>query len=416
MSNNSIKKPKHISVAESIQKMVQYDSLRPGDRLPSETELADRFGVAYMTIRAANEHLSKKGLLKREQGRGTFIKRLITNEKSFIDKSFEIKKVAYGFVTTPAPKARGYSHNPEPYKSLKKQFRRRNIDIVRFYVDPEVDNEPFPSHILDDSFPVIILEGFYIEQEFIRRIQRRGKKVIVFGNQQHIPGVPRIEIDYGLLTYETTKKLAEQGAEHIWLVTEPFDLYYTKQMFEQYRQALADLKISPLLFCPVDSVNLEPLARQLNDMRNVLPGRTAMIYATRLYLLGKEFAAFGVDLSGIDFVSTSLLSNSPDDGVNRQITGVERLIPYSNPNNNGKHAEITARMVVDISEGRPLYSVIFKPKVEAYPFEDRYGLDVSWTPVVIDLETGQELTDHDGLDSQNQRIEIFQSDIAVKEN
>ncbi len=413
MLNNSVRQPKHIAVAESIQKMVRVDRLRPGDRLPSETNLADRFGVAYMTVRAANKHLVKKGLLKREQGRGTFIKRLIINEKISLTKSFGIHKIAYGFVTSPAPKARGYYYNPEPYKSLKKQFQRRNIDMVRFYVDPEIDDEPFPSHILDDSFPVVILEGYYIEQEFIRRILRRGKKVIIFGNQLHVPGVPRIEVDYGLVTYEITKKLAEQGAEHIWLVTEPFDLFYTRQMFDQYRQALTDLKISPLLFCPVDPVNLEPLARQLKDMRSVLSGRTAMIYATRLYLLGKEFAAFDVDLGGIDFVSTSLL-NSSDEGVNGQMAGVERLIPYGNTQNNEQHAALTARMVVDMAEGRPLYSVIFKPEVHAYPFEDRYGLDVSWAPVLIDMETGQELADYPGLDSLNQKVEISQSDSTAK--
>ena len=386
-----------MAVAESIQQLVRANHLRPGDRLPTETELANRFGVAYMTIRTANDYLAKKGLLRREQGRGTFVKRLSTHEKVSHAKSFEISKIAYGFVNSPSPKSQGHYFNAKPYKTLKEQFRRRNIDMIRFQVDPDIDDEPFPSHILDDSFPVIILEGYRIEQEFVRRILRRGKKVIIYGNQPHIDGVPKVEIDYGLATYKITQKLIEQGADHVWFVAEPFDLYYTKQMFEQYRQALADFDISPLLFCPVDAVDLEPLARHVNDMKKVLSGKAAMIYATHLYLLGKEFNAFGIDLDGIDFVY------SVSEGTDNEIACVDRRIPCKNFGGIDRAEEITARMVVDMAEGLPPYSVVIKPEIRVYPFENRYGLDLSWTPVMIDMATGQELPDCLALNSSNQK-------------
>jgi len=46
---------------------------KPGDRLPSESELARRFGVAVFTIRAGISELVVANVLVRKQGKGTFV-------------------------------------------------------------------------------------------------------------------------------------------------------------------------------------------------------------------------------------------------------------------------------------------------------------------------------------------------------
>lgn len=47
--------------------------LKPGDCLPSENELAERFGVNRHTIRRAVDDLILSGLLERRHGKGTFV-------------------------------------------------------------------------------------------------------------------------------------------------------------------------------------------------------------------------------------------------------------------------------------------------------------------------------------------------------
>ena len=51
------------SVTIQIEKLILQGILRPGDRLPSERELAERFGVSRPSLREAIASLDKKGLL-----------------------------------------------------------------------------------------------------------------------------------------------------------------------------------------------------------------------------------------------------------------------------------------------------------------------------------------------------------------
>jgi len=49
-------------------------SAAPGDRLPSEAELCEQFGVSRMTARQAIQTLSTDGLIERRRGAGTFVR------------------------------------------------------------------------------------------------------------------------------------------------------------------------------------------------------------------------------------------------------------------------------------------------------------------------------------------------------
>jgi GntR family transcriptional repressor for pyruvate dehydrogenase complex len=47
--------------------------VRPGDKLPSERELAEQFGVSRTAVREAVKAMREKGLLEVQPGRGTFV-------------------------------------------------------------------------------------------------------------------------------------------------------------------------------------------------------------------------------------------------------------------------------------------------------------------------------------------------------
>jgi GntR family transcriptional repressor for pyruvate dehydrogenase complex len=60
-------------VVLQVQNLIQNGSLRPGDRLPSERELAIQLGVSRNTLREALKALKLIGVLKVAQGGGTFV-------------------------------------------------------------------------------------------------------------------------------------------------------------------------------------------------------------------------------------------------------------------------------------------------------------------------------------------------------
>ena len=70
-------------VAEDVRRrivsMLDAGTLRPGDRLGSEREMAEHFSVSRATLRSALVPLSRAGILERRSGRagGTFIKTVL---------------------------------------------------------------------------------------------------------------------------------------------------------------------------------------------------------------------------------------------------------------------------------------------------------------------------------------------------
>ena len=64
-----------VAVADSLRRRVALGMFVPGERLPSERELADLLGVGRMTVRAAVRLLNQEGLLGTSRGRsgGTIV-------------------------------------------------------------------------------------------------------------------------------------------------------------------------------------------------------------------------------------------------------------------------------------------------------------------------------------------------------
>jgi len=61
------------SIADTLQAEIAEGHYRPGDRLPTEAQLAARFGVNRHTVRHALASLSETGLLHARRGAGVFV-------------------------------------------------------------------------------------------------------------------------------------------------------------------------------------------------------------------------------------------------------------------------------------------------------------------------------------------------------
>ena len=61
-------------VAEQIIGLIRAQCLRPGDLLPTETELMERMQVGRSSVREALRGLAVLGLVEIRQGQGTFVR------------------------------------------------------------------------------------------------------------------------------------------------------------------------------------------------------------------------------------------------------------------------------------------------------------------------------------------------------
>ncbi|MEM7333770.1 MAG: GntR family transcriptional regulator [Chloroflexota bacterium] len=65
--------PRYLKFAHQIQAQINAGTLSPGDKLPSQKELAEQFNTTLMTIRKAIQVLVDDGILQSEHGVGTFV-------------------------------------------------------------------------------------------------------------------------------------------------------------------------------------------------------------------------------------------------------------------------------------------------------------------------------------------------------
>lgn len=66
-------KPLYAQLSDALTLYIRSEGLKPGDPIPSEAELIRYYGTSRMTVRLAMQRLATEGLIKKVQGKGTFV-------------------------------------------------------------------------------------------------------------------------------------------------------------------------------------------------------------------------------------------------------------------------------------------------------------------------------------------------------
>ncbi len=81
--DRSSHEPAYAQLVRILMGQIAAGVYRPGDRLPSEAQLCECYGVSPMTVRRVINILADQGLVVAEQGRGTFVKPLQLTTATF---------------------------------------------------------------------------------------------------------------------------------------------------------------------------------------------------------------------------------------------------------------------------------------------------------------------------------------------
>ncbi len=141
-------------IAEQIRSAILAGEYIPGDKLPSERELADIFGVSRPSVREALNMLASAGLIASHQGGGTTVLSLLESAdinpfseliRVEIERALDLIEVRKGIESWTAWYA--------AHRALPEDIRRMEDIITAMQIKPE---EPVSSEDLDAEFHISV--------------------------------------------------------------------------------------------------------------------------------------------------------------------------------------------------------------------------------------------------------------------
>jgi GntR family transcriptional regulator len=124
--------PRYFQLKGILEKRLQSGEYQPGDKFLTDDELCQEYGLSRGTVRRAVEILINAGLLRREQGRGTFVNSLQQPHVFFRLASFDEEMKARGWKpSTLLVSRREFPATAEVAKRLQIPTGEKTIEIIR---------------------------------------------------------------------------------------------------------------------------------------------------------------------------------------------------------------------------------------------------------------------------------------------
>ena len=199
------KDTKYLLICRELTDDIGGGSLRPGDKLPTERELAERFGVHRMTVRQATDTLVKRGLVEKRLPRGVFVR-----------KSAEPRAtMARLNLICPAHESAHSSLFME-YGIARARQRGVRPRVIRVY--------PGDEHLAADAIrtgePSIVLgHDLRPNSEMYREMRRSGGRAVALGVRVDHAGIPCVQGDDALGIRLAIDHLWDHGHRRIGLVS-----------------------------------------------------------------------------------------------------------------------------------------------------------------------------------------------------
>ncbi len=127
-----------------ILRLIDEQGLMPGDRLPTEAELANIAGVSMITLRRAIGDLVARGVLIRRQGRGTFVarERIMSRvaqpgplKAGIGDGNLDLTSAVVRFARRECPERAAHYLSVEPGSSCWEIVRTRGTNGIPLLID-----------------------------------------------------------------------------------------------------------------------------------------------------------------------------------------------------------------------------------------------------------------------------------------
>lgn len=227
------REPKYQKVVNWVKENIASGNLKYGDRMMSEKELSEKFGLSRQTIRHATGELVNQHLVTRVQGSGTYIggSYLSVREKKYMSVAV-ISTYSDSYIFPPT------------LKGIGRTLIAHHYTMQLFFTDNKVSRE---EEILRNILEKDDIDGLIVEPaksalpnpnlHYYREIQKRHIPIIFFNAEYPEIEAPCVRLDDVEIAKRATELLIQNGHKRIGAVFDSDD-GQGRLRYEGYLQAI----------------------------------------------------------------------------------------------------------------------------------------------------------------------------------
>ncbi len=270
-----VKTSKYQRVTEWVKNRISSGELRGGDKLESENELSELFGISRQTVRHALGILVQDGILERVQGSGTYVKDLEAEEE---------KLELSDNVTIISTYVDGYIF-PRILKSMARVLEQAGYGVRIIFTNNHLETERRQlTRLLEENSrdPLIvepIMSGLPNPNlKYYRKLKERGIPVLFFHSFYPELDIPHVCMDDEAAGRTATEYLIEHGHTKIAGIFKADD-GQGRRRYKGYLKALlkAGIELKEERICWIDSQELRSFSAMRPKILERLRNCTACV-------------------------------------------------------------------------------------------------------------------------------------------
>jgi GntR family transcriptional regulator of arabinose operon len=264
MAIQSTEWTKHERVSHDLLVDIQFGKFRPGQRLPTELELAKHYGLSRGSVRKALGKLQMDGLVVKRQGSGTYVAREADRSSPV---SLEKSICLYNF---PMVEDLSPWFGASIYEGLTQEAGKRKIGLV---LEQATEGNRLTSRSEGLIGAIVLVAGNQNPTEFLSGLPAHLPKVVM-NRPSPDDKIPSIEFDNEYGAFQAVSFLLRIGHRRIAFVRSDVPNLPYLERYKGYQKAYAaaGLDVDPALIPSEPSTSMPEYSRWPDLLRKLVRG------------------------------------------------------------------------------------------------------------------------------------------------
>ena len=228
---------KYQKIIDWITENIDSGAMKPGEKIPSENELCDRFGLSRQTVRHAISKMSENGLLESRRGSGTYVadqraeegqRSVVAVVTTYVD-DYIFPSTIRGIENTLSDK--GYSmqlsfsnNTVGKERQILQDLLNRN-DVAGLIMEPVKSALPNPN------------------MDLYRKLQDKNVKILFINSFYPELDLPHVSLNDAECAYKAVRALIDAGHQEIGCVLK-LDDGQGRERYRGYMRAITEAGLS----------------------------------------------------------------------------------------------------------------------------------------------------------------------------